>query len=74
MGVLIEMSQAGDVKKMWDKNNQDEVDDAERSFDDLSDKGYLAYTVDKDGNKGKLIREFNPDAEKIIMSPPMAGG
>jgi len=74
MGVLIEMSIEGDVKKLWDKNNQDEVDDAERSFDELKAKGYIAYKVKKSGKKGSIIRDFDPDAEKIILSPPMAGG
>lgn len=74
MGTMIEMGIDGDVKKMWDRRLPDEVADAKASFDRLRKKGYLAYTVDDSGNKGKLISEFDPDAEKIILSPPMYGG
>ena len=64
----------GDTKAIWDKNNPDEVAAARATFDALKKKKYLAYSVDKDGNKGKLITEFDPNAERVIMSPPMAGG
>jgi len=69
------MGREGDTKIIWDKDNEDEVDNARRSFDDLRAKGYIAYEVTgKDGSKGKLMTEFDPDAERIILSPPMVGG
>ena len=74
MGELREMSHKGDTKVIWDADNATEVDNARRTFDDLKKKGFLAYTVEAKGRKGKIIREFDPDAEKIIMAPPMAGG
>lgn len=64
----------GDSKFMWDADNEDEVIAAGNQFDELKRKGYLAYSVDKDGNKAEVIHEFDPDAEKIIMSPQLVGG
>ena len=65
---------AGDLKVIWDKDNQTEVDAAEEQFDSLLKKGYIAYTVDKKGEKAKQIRKFDADAEKIILAPMLQGG
>lgn len=64
----------GDTKKIWDKNNEDEVEDARASFDRLRKKGYLAFHVNKKGDKGEQMKSFDPDAERMIMVPPMQGG
>jgi len=64
----------GDTKVIWDPKNADEVDAAKTQFNALRKKGFIAYTVNKKGDKGEIIREFDPDAEKIILSPPLAGG
>ena len=71
---LCVMDQTGDTKTIWDKNNPEEVEVARATFDKLKKKKYVAYSVGKDGEKGKVITEFDPDAEKLIMSPPLAGG
>lgn len=64
----------GDTKVIWDPKNADEVEAAEMQFNALKKKGFIAYTVNKKGDKGEIIRKFDPDAEKIILSPPLAGG
>jgi len=65
---------AGDLKVIWDKTNADEVEAAENQFDSLIKKGFIAYSVDKKGETGKVVRKFDPDAEKIIMIPAIQGG
>jgi hypothetical protein len=74
LGELRTMGRQGDTKLMWDAGVDAEVDAARRTFDDLRKKGYLGFAVKKNGDKGTQIREFDADAEKIIMAPPMAGG
>ena len=74
MGQLAIMDRTGDTKSMWDKNNPDEVEAARTTFDKLKKKGYLAFRVADGGKKGEVIREFDPSAESIILSPPVAGG
>jgi hypothetical protein len=64
----------GDAKYFWDRHNRDEVEVARRAFAGMKAKGYLAYKLDASGNKGEVIREFDPDAEQIIMSPQSVGG
>lgn len=73
-GQLCVLDHTGDTKIIWDRHNEDEVAAARRTFDDLKKKGFLSYSVSKDGSRGEVIREFDPDAEKIILSAPMQGG
>lgn len=64
----------GDTKIIWDKNNRDEVDNARDTYKKMKDKGYMAYSVKEDGEKKKVVYEFDPDAEKLILTPPLRGG
>ncbi len=74
MGEMAIMGTEGDVKQMWDSENPEEIAAAKATFDKLTKKGYKAFSVKKDGEKGKQIYEFDPDAEKIVMAPVMKGG
>lgn len=64
----------GDYKVVWDPDRPDEVDEARRAFDKFKKKGHTAFRVKKDGSKADVLKEFDPDAEAIIMAPPVAGG
>ena len=74
MGTMHVLDRKGDTKVIWDPKNEDEVEAAEAQFDTLIDRGFLAFSVKKDGKKGKQIDEFDPKAGKIIMVPKIAGG
>lgn len=74
-GMLCILNQEGDTKIIWDRSKPDEVDNARETFKRMKDKKYAAYSVKgKDGDKGEVIREFDPAAERIIFAPPMIGG
>lgn len=74
-GEMAVLDHTGDTKVIWDAERPDEVAVARDTFNNLKKKGYLAYTVEgKDGAKGKVISEFDPTAERLIMAPPMRGG
>ena len=69
------MDHTGDTKIIWSKDNEDEVENARRSFKDFVKKGYKAFRVEgKKGEKGEQMDEFDPDAERIIFVKAMAGG
>jgi hypothetical protein len=73
--LIIPTFDTGHVKAEWDKKNKAEVDAARETFVAMKSKGYLAFRVDpKSGEKGAQLKEFDPDAERIIMTPPFAGG
>lgn len=74
-GMMCVMNQEGDTKIIWDRRKTEEVENARRTFKHFIDKKYAAYSVrGKDGEKGDVIREFDPEAERIIFAPPMIGG
>lgn len=74
MGELCELNVNGDTKTIWDSENADEVENARRVFNDLKKKGFSIFRVDKKGEKGERMHEFDPDAEKMIAVPRIAGG
>jgi hypothetical protein len=74
-GLLSTLDKTGDTRVMWDRGNDDEVATAQKTFDDLTKKGYLAYKAEgKDGRQGEQIRRFDPKAERIILVAPLVGG
>ena len=66
----------GDREVTWDKGKEQEVKDAQASFDNhVKKQGYKAYAIDPStGGKGQEIKEFDPNLEKIILVPQMRGG
>jgi hypothetical protein len=66
----------GDTKHLWDKTNEGEVAAAKFLFEMLvNDQKYIAFKVDRSGDKGEgPIREFDPNDERYIFSPPLQGG
>lgn len=64
----------GDTRTMWDPTRPTEVEEARKQFQRMQKKGYLAHTVRDDGEPGEVIREFDPQAGKIIMRPQLVGG
>jgi len=74
-GEISILDKSGDTKVIWDSTKPDEVEVAKDTFTKLKKKGYLAFEfLGKDGSKGKQVKEFDPDAERIIMSPAIVGG
>lgn len=64
----------GDTKVMWNPRDRDEAEAAEATFDSLREQRFNAYRVNEDGDQGEIIEEFDPEAGKLILAPPMAGG
>lgn len=73
-GKMHVMDESGDTKIIWDSKNEDEVEAAKKQFDALKKKGYLAYSVKKDGEKGEVMNEWDPDVERVILAKPIRGG
>ena len=68
------MDRTGDTKVEWDPTRPAEVEVARETFRKLKNQGYLAYTVTRKGDKGSVIKDFDPSAEEIIMAPQTVGG
>ncbi len=56
MGEMAILGRDGDTKVIWDPDNEDEVEAAQEQFDSLTEKGFTAFSVKKDGEKGRSIK------------------
>jgi hypothetical protein len=74
MGIMRKLGSEGDVKIEWNPENTEEVAKAREIFEKALKDKFAAFRVDVAGGKGQRITEFDPEAEKIILTPPMAGG
>jgi hypothetical protein len=79
LGKLLVMDKSGHTEVDWDVADPESVEKAKTVFQHSVLEGYYAYAVnatpDKAGQrKGRHITAFEPDAEKIVITPPMAGG
>jgi hypothetical protein len=72
--VMAIMNSTGDTKIVWDMSKKKEVKHAEDTFNKLKKEGYLAYSVKKNGDMGKVLHTFDPKIEKMILSPRIVGG
>lgn len=68
------LDRTGDTRIEWDPSVAHEVEMAREAFAKAKEKKYLAYRLDRHGNKGEVIREFDPTAARIVMSPQTVGG
>jgi hypothetical protein len=73
-GEMAILDRTGHSRQIWDPRNPDEVEAARATFNKLKGKGYIAYKVKPDGSEGEIMTTFDPQAEKMIMAPPVVGG
>ena len=66
--------QGGDTKIIWNPVVTDEVEAARATFENLRAKGYAAFDVSPGGEQAGPMKVFNPQAGKLIMTPPLRGG
>lgn len=73
MGEIRQLDKIGDMKISWDVENDKEVLAAREIFDKRIKEGWAAFR-EKMGVKGDKIKIFDPDAERIVLVPPIFGG
>ncbi len=73
-GELSILDKSGDTKTIWDPDIAAEVEVARAAFNTLVNKGYSIFKVNKEGNKGVKMHEFDPDAGKLIAVPRIVAG
>ena len=57
------LSVNGDDRFSWDRRFLDQVHEARAKFYDMRKNGYAAYLPGSGGGRGRLVTEFDPDAE-----------
>ena len=58
----------------WDVSVPEEVAAARLRFEEYIKKGYIACRIEKDGNRGVHIVDFDPKAEEIMLVLILEGG
>jgi hypothetical protein len=74
MGQLEIMGKEGDVKVEWNPDKKEEVEVAEKQFNDLTKKGFKAFRMYDGGKRGDELKKFDKWAEKILFVTLITGG
>jgi hypothetical protein len=68
------LDRSGHTSVKWNPDNDDEVQVARITFEELTKKGYRAFTVGRFGRQGDRLDTFDPEAGEIMMVPQLKGG
>jgi len=74
MGEMKTLGRYGDLDVRWDADNEEEVNAVREAFTKKIKEGWSAFREKFGSKKGDRIEEFDPQAERIILVPPIAGG
>lgn len=73
MSELRILGREGDTKISWNSRSEIEVAAAKETFEKRIKEHWSAFK-EKAGVKGEKIKIFDPDAERIVLVPPISGG
>ena len=62
----------GDIRLTWRKDNAEEINIAETTFNEYIIKGWIA--IGQSNGTKKQIFTFDPDLETIVLTPTLVGG
>lgn len=62
----------GDLRLTWRKDSAEEAARAEKTFKEYVSRGWLA--IGEASGRKKQIFAFDPDLERIVLSPIMVSG
>ena len=74
MHIQIVMDRHGDTRHTFDPTNTRSLADAEARFKHLTGKGFRAVAPGKEGQPGRLVREFDATTEEMLFIPQLEGG
>lgn len=67
------LDSTGHTRVKWNPKVPEEVNYAREVFDAMKAKGHAIFKVDKEGRQFRM-REFDPEAKRMVMVPHMVGG
>ena len=74
MRTMYMLSRRGDTEVQWDPADPASVARARRAFETYRRAHALAFVVPGPREDPICTREFDPDAEEIILTRPLIGG
>lgn len=73
-GTMNVMDKTGHSTTTWDPSVSAEVAVARAAFNELTGRGYRAFRVGVEGERGQRLESFDPQARQMIMVPQLQGG
>lgn len=73
-GTMNVMDKTGHSTTSWDPSVSVEVAAARATFNTLTGRGYRAFKVGEEGERGQRLESFDPQARQMIMVPQLQGG
>jgi hypothetical protein len=74
MSVHIVMDRSGDTRHEFDPSDIAAVTRAQERFQELTGRGFRAVALGEKGERGELIRTFDPRVERTLFIPQLQGG
>ncbi len=74
MGEIRKIGKVGDLRLAWSKDKEQEIEAAKSLFDEKMRAGWAAFEDKGAGTKGNKVKEFNVNAERIILVPRLVAG
>jgi hypothetical protein len=74
IGQMNIMDRSGHKELKWDTAKLDEVLVARQTFDAFMKKGYTAFGSKEKAEAKRLVREFDPTMEELVIVPKTVGG
>jgi hypothetical protein len=71
MPTQIVMDRSGDTRHEFDAAD---LARAEEHFRELTQRGYIAVALGKDGAENRRLRTFDPEVERTLFIPQLEGG
>ena len=75
MGKITVLDRSGDTETRWSPDDSVLTKAAKEKFDKYRGYGYSAWSVDpQDESKAELVKDFDPQAEELLLMPQFKGG
>ncbi len=73
-GTMYVLGKRGDTELRWDGSDPNSVARARRVFDEFRRARALAFVVSGPGEEPVCTRDFEVEAQEIILTRPLVGG
>jgi len=74
LGRMSIMDRSGHKELTWDSARLDEILAAKETFEQLVKNGYTAFGSRQKADARRLVREFDPTLEELVIVPRTVGG
>jgi len=71
-GTMRILNHTGDLEQTWESENDEQVEQAEKKYQELVQKGYQAFALES--GVATRMDYFDKEREEVILVPRLYGG